>query len=237
MARNFLVLNKIRSDKIFAIMTTAMADSDNTSTCRFILCLQHSFVLLTELNACFPRAIFRLIQIKLIWHLMANSSDFLIRPAKVDDLSVVFNMIIKLSDYQKLDEPEMSVSSFVRDSGLGGGRKYFELLVMENLKSKKLVGYALYYYVYKTSCGLMIDFEDYFVESELRGTGLGRLLFKEVASIALKSNCKGIVLRALKWNPAVTVYERFGGKKSADIDGKWWQFTFDENALKDLVMR
>lgn len=167
---------------------------------------------------------------------MSSTTDFKVRPAEKSDLEHIFNMIIKLSDYQKLDKPEMSLSSFIRDSGLNGGRKYFRLLVVEDSKSKKLVGYSLFYYVYKTSTGLMIDLEDYFIESEYRGSGAGRELFKEIAHISLNSNCKGIVLRALKWNPAVTVYEKFGGKKTADIDGKWWQFTFDESTLKDLVL-
>ena len=169
---------------------------------------------------------------------MTSKCDYDVRPATSNDLETIFNMIIKLSDYQKLDKPKMSLSSFVRDSGLSGfgDKKYFELLVAEDSKSNKLAGYALFYYVYKTCTGLMIDLEDYYIESEYRGTGIGRKLFREVASIALNSNCKGILLRSLKWNPAVIVYERFGGQKTADIDGKWWQFTFDESALNDLVV-
>lgn len=166
----------------------------------------------------------------------STTESIIVRPAIEDDLDAIFTMIIKLSDYQKLDKPLMSLSSFKRDSGLTNpdDRKYFELLVVET-KSKKLIGYALFYYIYKTCTGLMIDFEDFFIEPEYRGSGSGRKLFREVASIALKTNCKGIVLRALKWNPAVSVYEAFGGKRTADINNESWQFTFDERALNDLI--
>lgn len=167
----------------------------------------------------------------------STTESIIVRPAVEDDLDAVFIMIIKLSDYQKLNKPLMSLPSFKRDSGLTNpdDRKYFELLVVEETKSKKLIGYALFYYIYKTCTGLMIDFEDFFIESEYRGSGSGRKLFREVASIALKTNCKGIVLRALKWNPAVSVYEKFGGKRTADISNESWQFTFDESTLNDLI--
>jgi ribosomal protein S18 acetylase RimI-like enzyme len=58
-----------------------------------------------------------------------------------------------------------------------------------------------------------IFLEDIFVEPELRGLGIGKLLLQRVAAIAAEKGCARLEWAVLDWNtPAIEFYKAMGGE-------------------------
>ena len=58
-----------------------------------------------------------------------------------------------------------------------------------------------------------IYLEDIFVEPEMRGLGIGKLLLERVAAIAVEKGCARLQWAVLDWNtPAIDFYRAVGGE-------------------------
>ena len=65
----------------------------------------------------------------------------------------------------------MYILALLKD-GFGDGEKYFRCFVAEVVDSKKVVAFALYFFVYSTWQGKMLYLEDLFVEGVYRGNAI-----------------------------------------------------------------
>ncbi|MCW3081302.1 GNAT family N-acetyltransferase, partial [Segetibacter sp.] len=78
--------------------------------------------------------------------------------------------------------------------------------------------FALYYIRYSTWKGQRMYLEDLLVTEELRGKGIGTLLFDELIKEAKEKGLNGIVWQVLEWNePAIQFYK----KLNASFDSEW----------------
>lgn len=134
-----------------------------------------------------------------------------IRPAKVDDVSLILAFIRELAEYERLLGTVDATEDCLRRT-LFGERPEAEVLIGE-LQGEP-VGFALFFSNYSTFKGRSgVYLEDLFVRPHARGTGVGKALLREVAKIAVARGCVRLEWAVLDWNvPAIEFYKRIGAQ-------------------------
>jgi GNAT superfamily N-acetyltransferase len=132
-----------------------------------------------------------------------------IRPAQVQDVETIFELICGLAVYENLSDRVTGNADLLR-SHLFGARPSAEVIVAE--LDHKIVGFGLFFHTYSTFLtqpGLYL--EDVFVQSEHRRQGIGTALMTAVAKIASDRGCGRLEWSVLDWNqPAIEFYQSLG---------------------------
>ena len=82
-----------------------------------------------------------------------------------------------------------------------------------------VIAFALYYTRYSTWKGQRMYLEDLLVTENMRGHGVGKLLFDKLIEECKVKKYSGLVWQVLDWNePAINFYKKFEGVK---FDGEW----------------
>jgi GNAT superfamily N-acetyltransferase len=142
---------------------------------------------------------------------MKKRSDFQIRPARVEDVSIILELIRDLATYERA--PDEVVATEDQLIGvLFGERRVAEVLLA--FEEESPVGFAVYFYNFSTWLGRPgLYLEDLFVKPEKRGKGYGRALLVELAKIARDRVCGRMEWAVLNWNePAIKFYRTLGAK-------------------------
>jgi GNAT superfamily N-acetyltransferase len=85
-------------------------------------------------------------------------------------------------------------------------------------------GFALFYIRFSTWKGKRLYLEDFYVTEEIRGKGMGKLLFEAVLSEAKIRNVSGVQWQVLQWNEqAISFYKNYG----ATFDPEWINCSID----------
>ncbi|WP_163410102.1 GNAT family N-acetyltransferase [Flavobacterium ajazii] len=152
-----------------------------------------------------------------------------IRKGKPEDMKAVLGLIQELAIFEK--EPDavlITEEDLIRDGF--GEKPLFHVFVAE--VEKQIVGIALYYYRYSTWKGKTIHLEDLIVKEEMRGTGLGSVLYSEIMKQGKKDNVRRIEWNVLNWNtPAVNFYENSGAK----VIEEWRVVQMDETGINSYL--
>jgi GNAT superfamily N-acetyltransferase len=140
---------------------------------------------------------------------MKKGFDFQIRPARVDDVPIILQLIRDLATYERAPEEVVATEAQLVDV-LFGERPAAEVLLA--FEKEAPVGFALYFYNFSTWLGRPgLYLEDLFVKPEKRGKGYGRALLVELAKIARDSGCGRMEWAVLDWNqPAIKFYRSLG---------------------------
>jgi GNAT superfamily N-acetyltransferase len=134
-----------------------------------------------------------------------------IRPATVNDASLLAILIRELAEYEReLDAVLISEADLLRDGF--GPQPRFRALIAE--WGGQPAGYALFFGSYSTWEGRPgLFLEDLFVRPQFRGQGIGKGLLAAVARIARQENCYSIRWEVLDWNAlAIEFYHSLGGE-------------------------
>ena len=133
----------------------------------------------------------------------------LIREAKVEDIQVIYELIVELAIYEK--EPDAVVAS-VEDikENLFGTNPVAYCHVAE--VDGQVVGIAIWFLNYSTWLGKAgLYLEDLFVKPEFRGSGLGLSLMKTLAQVCVDRGYERFQWWVLDWNePALGLYRSIG---------------------------
>src|SRR5882762_2620773 len=114
--------------------------------------------------------------------MMNECVDFQIRPARVEDVPVILQLLCDLAMYERAPD-EVSATEDQLVEVLFGEKPAAEALLAFEARSP--VGFAVYFYNFSTWLGrLGLYLEDLFVKPEKRGKGYGRALLVELAKIA-----------------------------------------------------
>jgi GNAT superfamily N-acetyltransferase len=140
---------------------------------------------------------------------MEEDTDFQIRPARVDDVPIILQLIRDLATYELAPEEVVATKEQLVDV-LFGERPAAEVLLA--FEKEAPVGFALYFYNFSTWLGRPgLYLEDLFVKPERRGKGYGRALLVELAKIASDHGCGRMEWAVLDWNePAIKFYRALG---------------------------
>jgi len=161
---------------------------------------------------------------------MKQAADFQIRPARVEDVSIILQLIRDLATYERAPN-EVSATEEQLIDVLFGERPAAEVLLAFERQSP--VGFALYFYNFSTWLGRPgLYLEDLFVKPEKRGKGYGRALLIELAKIARKRECGRMEWAVLNWNePAIKFYRALGAKPMDE----WTVFRLTRDGIARLA--
>jgi GNAT superfamily N-acetyltransferase len=138
----------------------------------------------------------------------------MIREARKGDEQAIMDLIHGLALYEKAPEQVVNTAEDLAIHLFE--EKICDAIVAE--KDEQIVGFALYYTNYSTWKGKCLYLEDFYVLPELRGEGIGSLLFDRVVEIAKERGVKRMDWQVLEWNePAIQFYQ----KKDAVLDSEW----------------
>lgn len=154
-----------------------------------------------------------------------------IRKAEKKDMPSVLNLIKELAVFEKEPEAvEVNVED-LENSGFGP-KPLFTCFVAE--VDGKIEGMALVYFRYSTWKGKTVHLEDLIVREEMRGKGLGSLLYTKVIEYAREQGVKRTEWVVLDWNaPAIKFYEKSG----ATILKDWHLVQMSETGMKDYLKK
>ena len=141
--------------------------------------------------------------------------NIIIRRAHIQDCPRILELIQELAVYEKAPQEVTVTLEHFEESGFGERPVWWAFVAEAN---GQVQGFALYYIRYSTWKGQRMYLEDLLVTEELRGKGIGKLLFDALILEAKEKQLNGIVWQVLEWNePAINFYK----KLSASFDAEW----------------
>jgi len=152
------------------------------------------------------------------------SDSFGIRFATRSDTASVSALIREFAAFEKLDcrigDEDNSLEKVLFS-------KHSFCLAMVVEKDNRLVGYSIFYPVFRSFSGVTaLYLEDLYIKPEFRGAGLGRRLLAEISKYAIENGYSRMDFQVLDWNEnAIEFYKKSGaievfGNKDFSIEGE-----------------
>lgn len=138
-----------------------------------------------------------------------------LRDAKREDCPRLLELVHELAVFEKAPhEVEVSLDEF-EDAGFGKHPVWTAYVVEAD---GYIVGFALFYIRYSTWKGRRVYLEDLIVTEDMRGKGIGKLLFERVMQATRELGFSGMVWQVLDWNqPAIDFYKKY----EAGLEAGW----------------
>lgn len=132
-----------------------------------------------------------------------------LRPAHPADVATILGFIRELGEYEKLAH-EVVASEALLTEHLFGTIPRAEVVIAE--LDGEAVGFALFFHSFSTFLALPgLYLEDLFVQPRARGRGIGKLLMRHLAGLAVERGCGRFEWSVLDWNaPAIALYRSLG---------------------------
>lgn len=142
-----------------------------------------------------------------------------IRGAVKEDCPRLLELVQELATYERApDEVTVTLEHFT-ESGFGEKPVWWALVAESE---NNIIGFALYYIRYSTWKGQAMYLEDILVTNEMRGKGIGKLLFDRLIEEAKEKKFNRIIWQVLDWNlPAINFYKKY----NTTIDASWLNCT------------
>ncbi|CAN5897748.1 GNAT family N-acetyltransferase [soil metagenome] len=145
-------------------------------------------------------------------------SQFLIRPAVLEDAPALLLLIIALAEFEKLEPPDAAAQKRLIEDGFGPKPRFEAWLgFVEN--DPEPVAYAIFFETYSSFLARpSLYIEDIFVLPQYRKLGIGAALLKKAVELAQSRQCGRVEWTALDWNTnAQCVYEeKLGARRMSE---------------------
>ena len=137
------------------------------------------------------------------------SAAVTVRRATAADAATILGFVRALAAYEREPDAVVVTEATLR-AQLAADPPPFECLLAEEDGAPR--AFALFFGTYSTWLGRPgIWLEDLFVPPEHRGRGIGALLLREIARLAVARGCGRVEWSVLDWNePALGFYARLG---------------------------
>lgn len=153
----------------------------------------------------------------------------IIRPAKIQEVGEVLQLINDLATYEKASEQvEARQEDLLNTIFAKEPRVFCDLVEVDG----QIAGMAIWFLNYSTwQAKHGIYLEDLFIKPEYRGRGYGKALLKHLAKICNEKGYGRLQWWVLDWNsPAIEFYRSLG----AEAMDEWTVYRTSGKALKDL---
>ncbi|KZT03815.1 acyl-CoA N-acyltransferase [Laetiporus sulphureus 93-53] len=163
-----------------------------------------------------------------------SNTTFFIRPAQVEDVDSIFQLVVALATYEKAADSVKATPELLRQNLFSTPYAHTLLAFAGSPDSPgAAVGMALYFFNYSTWTGKPgLYLEDLYVEPEYRSAGIGKALFSELGRVAQERNCARMDWSVLKWNqPSIDFYEK---RLGATAMSEWMGMRLDEDGIERL---
>lgn len=139
-------------------------------------------------------------------------------------------MVKRLAEYESLSANAVSSVDDIA-SAMSGEQPLLESHIAE--QDGVPVGFTSFYTTFSTFRGKpKFYLEDIFVDPELRGVGIGKLLLAELAKLAISRGYYQLDWQVLDWNkPAIDFYLHH---KAAKVES-WLPYSMSEDAMNNLA--
>ncbi len=154
--------------------------------------------------------------------------DITIRVAVKQDCARLLELVQELAVYERApDEVTVTLAEF-EDAGFGSN-PVWRAFVAE--REGIIQGFGLYYIRYSTWKGCRMYLEDLLVTEEMRGQGIGKLIFNRLVEEAVEKGFNGMSWQVLDWNePAINFYKKY----NAPLDGGWLNVSLSKEQLANF---
>ena len=159
-----------------------------------------------------------------------ETPTFVLRPAQVEDMEIVANLVRELAVYEKLEDLAIATGGDFRRH-LFGTRTVAEAALAE--VDGKPVGFALWFTNFSTFRGQPgLYLEDIYVQPEFRGLGIGKALLASLAKLVLARRYGRLEWSVLNWNePAIGFYRSLGARPMSE----WTVYRINDEPLHELA--
>ena len=156
--------------------------------------------------------------------------DIRLVPARESDVPLVYSLIRRLADYERLAHELEATEDSLHDAMFG---EWPLIEVVLAYVGSEVAGYALYFHNFSTFAGRRgLYLEDLFVLPEHRGRGIGKRLLTHLARLAGERRCRRLEWAVLDWNDsAIRFYESLGAVPMND----WTTYRLSGEALDRLA--
>ena len=138
-----------------------------------------------------------------------------IRRAEKQDCKRILELVKELAVYEKAPREVTVTLKHFTESGFGPNPVWWAFVAEVD---GTIQGFALWYIRFSTWKGQRMYLEDFYVTQEMRGKGLGKLLFDRIITEATEQKFNGIMWQVLEWNePAINFYKKY----DAVFDSEW----------------
>src|SRR6266699_4249295 len=161
---------------------------------------------------------------------MNVQNNFEIRPARVEDVPLILELIRDLATYERAPK-EVTATEEQLVAALFGERPAAEVLIA--FEGKSPVGFAVFFHNFSTWLGRPgLYLEDLFVKPDKRGKGYGRALLVDLAKVARDRGCGRMEWAVLNWNePAIKFYRSLSAKPL----NEWTVFRLTRDGISKLA--
>ena len=150
-----------------------------------------------------------------------EKTNIIIREAVREDCGRLMELIRGLAEYEKAPEQVTVSLKHFEDSGFGENPVWWAFVAETE---GRITGFALWYIRYSTWKGQRMYLEDIYVEPDMRGHGIGAMLFERLIEEGTARKFNGMMWQALQWNePALNFYRKYG----ASFDNEWINCSID----------
>jgi len=158
-----------------------------------------------------------------------NLTDFKLRFATTHDVSLILGFIKELADYENMSDDVVATEEVLRESLFE--RNIAEVIIGEY--KNEPIGFALFFHNFSTFLGKPgIFLEDLYVQPEMRGKGIGKIILSFLAKLAIDRKCGRLEWCCLDWNePSIKFYKQLGASSMDD----WTVYRLDDEALDQLA--
>ncbi|MDY3979323.1 MAG: GNAT family N-acetyltransferase [Tidjanibacter sp.] len=152
-----------------------------------------------------------------------------IRIATPNDSTLIYEFIMKMARYEKLETEVDITPELIRSSVFE--QHQAEVIICQ--AEGQAVGFTLFFHNYSTFMGQRgLYIEDIFVDEPFRGRGYGKAMFLFLARLAVERGCRRMEWVVLDWNkPSIEFYKSLG---AVPMEG-WTLFRLTEERLRILA--
>jgi GNAT superfamily N-acetyltransferase len=148
-----------------------------------------------------------------------------IRRAVREDCPRLLELIRELAEYERAPQEVTVREEHFTESGFGPHPVWWAFVATVN---GRVEGFALYYIRYSTWKGQRLYLEDLIVTQEMRGKGLGKLLFDRLVAELREKQFSGMVWQVLDWNePAINFYKKY----QSSFDSGWINCSIESDGV------